>query len=102
MRQVSMLILRSQSPARGIASVLQRCHDSGFRLWRHPGNRIPARAETLVRMIDMPLHRKPRGAGIVVDDRLDHRAMLGHGSDPQLRRGIVMVEALVQRSGTIL
>src|SRR5215212_7968749 len=40
--------------------------------------RVPTLVEAFVRLIQMTLHGKPRGAGVVLRDRLQHKTMLGH------------------------
>src|SRR6185503_14545200 len=61
--------------------------------------RVPALAESLVRLVQVAPHRRPRARHVVLGDRLRHRAVLGDRRVPQLRRVVMMLELLVERSG---
>src|SRR6187402_3175068 len=52
--------------------------------------RVPALAEALVRLVEVALHRRARGGGVVPRDRAQHRAVLGHRRGPQPGRVVVV------------
>src|SRR5215831_6097841 len=63
---------------------------------------VPSRAETFVRLIQMPLHGAARGRTVVRCDRLDDRTVLGERGLPQPRRVVMMLELLVQGPAPLL
>src|SRR5438552_11696130 len=62
---------------------------------------VPARAETLVSLIEVPLHRGPGSGRLTRSDRVYDRAMLGKRRIPQLLRVIMVLELLIQWAGPL-